>query len=379
MSSSLPLVDRALAVFVVSVAMMGISVLAVVLRSFVRLYLVRAFGWDDALMVLALALFVFLDICCMIGSKSGVGHRMAEFMSLGALDELKRSLLWWWLGQMLYIWSSAITKVSISMALLRLTVRRLHRIILWTVIALSIAIGLMFWFVLLLDCNPVSYFWLRVNPLISGKCMSTDVLLAIAYLYSSLTIFCDLTLGIMPALLVWNLQMNRKTKIALGSILSLGAVASVAVIIRLPFLHYYKDDDFLYSTYQIAIWSVIETGLGITAGSLVTLRPLFRWFLDGSPSYGRHRRSGKRSSRQYPLTSLSGDPSKKNSRDPSYWRPDLPDDASNVVVTTVSSPMVRSHLNDDHSSQEDLNLPEVSWPRYQVNIHKTFQMTDGPS
>jgi hypothetical protein len=56
MDSSLPLVDRALAIFVVSVVMMVISVVAVVLRSFVRLYLVRGFGWDDALMVLALVL-----------------------------------------------------------------------------------------------------------------------------------------------------------------------------------------------------------------------------------------------------------------------------------------------------------------------------------
>jgi hypothetical protein len=108
----------------------------------------------------------------------------------------------------------------------------------------------------------------------------------------------------------------------------------------------------------------METGLGITAGSLVTLRPLFRWFLDSSL-----RRSGKRS-RQYPLSSLAGDSSKKSSRDPSYWRPDLQD---KVVVTTISSPMARSH----HSSQEELNLPEDSWARYQVNIHKTFQLTTG--
>ncbi|GIJ98171.1 hypothetical protein Aspvir_000286 [Aspergillus viridinutans] len=379
MDSSLPLVDRALAIFVVSVVMMGISVVAVVLRSFVRLYLVRAFGWDDALMVLALTLFVIFGICCTIGSMSGVGHRMVEFRGPEALDELKKSLLWWWLGQMLYIWSSTVAKVSISMTLLRLAARRLHRIILWAVIALDVVIGLMFCLILLLDCNPVSYFWHRVDPRSSGTCVSGDVLLAIAYLYSLLTIFCDLTLGVMPALLVWSLQMNRKTKIALGGILGLGAVASVAVIIRFPFLHYYGDKDFLYSTYQIAIWSIMETGLGITAGSLATLRPLFRWFLDGNLS-GRHRRSAKRNDRQYPLSSLPDDPPKKDSRDPSYWRPDLPEEFSNVVVTTISSPMARSsHLNDDHSSQEELSLPEDSWDRYQVNIHKTFQLTTAPS
>jgi hypothetical protein len=163
---------------------------------------------------------------------------------------------------MLYIWASAVAKISIALALLRLTVKKAHRIILWVNIGVIIAIGLMFWFVLLLDCQPVSYFWNRVDPRYSGTCLSVDILLDIAYLYSGLTIICDLTLGILPVFLVWTLQMNRRTKIAVGGILSLGAMyvtvfpslwiirltstsASVAVIIRLPFLQYYADTDFL--------------------------------------------------------------------------------------------------------------------------------------
>lgn len=35
-------------------------------------------------------------------------------------------------------------------------------------------------------------------------------------------------------------------------------------------------DDFLYATVDIAIWSTVEQGLAITAGSLATLRPLFK-------------------------------------------------------------------------------------------------------
>lgn len=35
-------------------------------------------------------------------------------------------------------------------------------------------------------------------------------------------------------------------------------------------------DDFLWATVDIAIWSTVEQGLAITAGSLATLRPLFK-------------------------------------------------------------------------------------------------------
>ncbi|PYI10933.1 hypothetical protein BO78DRAFT_426025 [Aspergillus sclerotiicarbonarius CBS 121057] len=376
MGSSMPLEGHSLAIFVVSVVMMCVATIAVALRVFVRVYLVRAFGWDDGLMLVALALFIFLDVCCMIGSKNGIGHKNDDFTELMTYE---KALLWWWLGQMLYLWSSAVAKVSIALALLRLTVRRLHRIILWAVIGVVIAIGLMFWLVLLLDCRPISHFWLRVDPSNSGTCQPVRILLAIACLYSGITIFCDLTLGILPMFLIWRLQMNNRTKIALAGILSLGAVASVAVIIRLPFLHYYEDINFLYSTYQIAIWSIMETGLGITAGSLVTLRALFRWFLDGSNYYARHGRGGKPSGGPYPLSSLTGDASKKSSRDPSYWRPDLvPDKLNNLTVTTVSSPMARSPLSETNSSQEVLNPDEEAWHgQNHVSIHRTFQVSEG--
>lgn len=82
-----------------------------------------------------------------------------------------------------------------------------------------------FWLILLLDCKPISYFWTRVQVLTStGTCTSVEVLLVVAYIYSSLTIICDLSLGLLPIFLVWKLQMNRKTKIAVGGILSLGAM-----------------------------------------------------------------------------------------------------------------------------------------------------------
>jgi hypothetical protein len=38
----------------------------------------------------------------------------------------------------------------------------------------------------------------------------------------------------------------------------------------------FRNPDFLYSTVDIAVWTDIEQGLAITAGSLATLRPLYR-------------------------------------------------------------------------------------------------------
>lgn len=137
---------------------------------------------------------------------------------------------WWWLGQTSYVWTCAIAKISIAVALLRLTVARIHSAILWVVIGVTGIIGLIFWFMLTLQCTPVSFFWQRVrlelDPMsnVSGTCMNLDSIIAIAYVYSVVATCCDLTLGLLPVFLVWNLQMNTRTKAALAGILGMGCV-----------------------------------------------------------------------------------------------------------------------------------------------------------
>lgn len=122
---------------------------------------------------------------------------------------------------MSYVIVVVLAKVSIALALLRLTVAKIHSVILWVLVAFSIVIGLVFFFMLTLQCTPVSYFWERTG---TGNCIKTDYLIDIAYLYSVVATACDLTLGLLPILLVWNLQMTTKTKAALAGILSMGCV-----------------------------------------------------------------------------------------------------------------------------------------------------------
>jgi hypothetical protein len=53
---------------------------------------------------------------------------------------------------------------------------------------------------------------------------------------------------------------------------------STATLIRLPYtstLKPYKGD-FLYRTTDFAIWTTVEVGVGITAGCIATLKPLFK-------------------------------------------------------------------------------------------------------
>lgn len=54
MDSPMPLMGRSLAIFTVSMVMLIFSAIAVTMRIFVRVRIVKAFGWDDTFMICAL-------------------------------------------------------------------------------------------------------------------------------------------------------------------------------------------------------------------------------------------------------------------------------------------------------------------------------------
>ena len=112
-------------------------------------------------------------------------------------------------------------KLSIGLLLLRLTINKIHRWILYTVMALSVLTGVVFFFVTIFQCSPVSFFWNRLQP---GTCINVHILEGLTYLYSSINAINDFTFGLLPIALIYNLQMDRKTKLLLVPILSMGCM-----------------------------------------------------------------------------------------------------------------------------------------------------------
>ncbi len=112
-------------------------------------------------------------------------------------------------------------KISISLFLLRITILKLQRRIIYTVMCLSVLTGIVFFLVTLLQCKPISFFWNRNQP---GKCVNIYVIIGLTYFYSVINAICDFTFGLMPVWLVWGLNMRRSEKLALIPIMSMACV-----------------------------------------------------------------------------------------------------------------------------------------------------------
>ncbi|KAJ5183940.1 hypothetical protein N7492_001556 [Penicillium capsulatum] len=361
--------SRSQAILIVTAVFLAISGISVALRCFVRTHVVRAFGWDDTLMVLAMVFNLAFAICGIAGSKLGIGRKLVHFLVYP--DNFHKALLLWWLGQIFYVITCVIAKLSIIITLLRITVDRVHAWVLYAAMTLATTVGLIFLFFTIFQCHPVNYFWNKANPHTTGTCVNKGVLIGIAYLYSIGAAITDLTIGLLPVALIWNLRMNQRTKLAIVGILGIGCIASAAVIVRIPFVHHYQDREFLYNTYQISIWSNVEAGLGITAGCLTTLRPLIRFLRDGS-SVSRSRNPNAGS---FPLSSnvapgfhRSSRSKSKHERDDVHqlWTGSENDEYHGITTTIMGSQLPKP----TSSSEEDLNPSRQGW-----KIERTVQVS----
>ncbi|KAJ5689453.1 hypothetical protein N7462_003845 [Penicillium macrosclerotiorum] len=374
--------QRALAVQTVAAVFMPVACVAVILRCYVRGFLVKGFGWDDGAMVFAMLFYIMFSACMIGGTLYGTGRK---FINLTAHQRVT-AMEYWWLCEVAYCFASIGCKISICVFLMRITVKRSHIWTLYIVMILTVLAGLVFFFLMLLQCKPLSYFWWRTaeDPTIEGYCININIIIIMTYVYSVFAAACDFTVGILPIFLVRKLHMKREAKMAVIGILSMACIASSAVIIRFPFVSTFGDPDFLYATYQIAIWSNIEAGLGITAGSLATLRPLLRHWLgsrndsrypSGFPGESSAHRARRSNSRGMPLGSLEGSA-----------RGGLRPDKLAVMVTNIESQRDTENTwvgpSSPNSSEERLTVNQSSLPtpkKFEVGVHQTFEVTQAPA
>lgn len=114
-------------------------------------------------------------------------------------------------------------KASIAIMLLRLTVIRTHRIIIWTVLAITELYSGFFFFLFVFQCRPSSYFWTQYTGG-SGSCIDPVITVNAVYAYSALVCVGDWTYAVLPVFLIWKLQMNKRSKTVVALILAMGAM-----------------------------------------------------------------------------------------------------------------------------------------------------------
>lgn len=130
----------------------------------------------------------------------------------------------------------------------------------------------------MLQCTDIRILW---DPTVVSTCWSMKTLQSLSYTNLALNIVTDLLFAVViPTPMLWKLNVNLRTRISLIGVLGLGIFACAAAFVKLGYLASYgKLGDWLWDSRNITVWTAVELNVGIIAGSLPSLRPLFRRFL----------------------------------------------------------------------------------------------------
>ncbi|KAF4628501.1 hypothetical protein G7Y89_g9653 [Cudoniella acicularis] len=265
----------------VAILFLTLSWVFVSLRCYVRSVIMKSFGADDWLAAAALVLFSLYCTFVLLGVRYGTGQHLDNLPK----EDIPIAVKWWWCCELAYVSSTTVIKASIGIFLMRICVKRMQIIAIWVTMGVVILFSVFYFFLIVFQCRPSTYFWTQYKGA-SGSCVDPSVITSSTYAHSTISAVADWTLGILPIFLVWDLAMNPRTKVSVGLILGLGAIGSTATIVRIPYIKQLSQGDFLYSTTDVAIWSTVEPGIGITASAMATLRPLFRTFFARSKLFG---------------------------------------------------------------------------------------------
>jgi hypothetical protein len=187
-------------------------------------------------------------------------------------------------------------KISLGVLLLRFIMEKWQKKVVWITIVLSTIYSIGYFFVNLFQCGYFANIQEYLQKKQNSQCLGEPQILGMTYTFSAVNAVTDWVLTGIPFLVLRRTHMNSKQKATVGFILLLGATSSVASVVRFKFIPNITAPtlSFFRTAAELGQWSVVEPGLGILAGCLMTMRPLFKRFLETARSL-RNGSSAQRS------------------------------------------------------------------------------------
>ncbi|KAI1507882.1 hypothetical protein Ptr86124_013136 [Pyrenophora tritici-repentis] len=267
-----------------------IAVLTVILRCYARAVVIKSFGYNDWTMILASVMAIATLVCILLQVPLGLG----KYTSVIQMDPVKYQHLLKIRYAHQIICNAAVTIVKISVAffLLRFATVRAYRVFLYGLNVFLLAFMLActgtlvrpahFDFISnpIWACLPIEASWnfsLRPPPLGNGtaRCFSKRTFGDIALFNAMINCLTDFLLALLPVTLIWQLSVNLRTRISLIAILSLGIFVGAAGAFRATAFNTILKDPRRFVHDKWMMWNYVELTVGIIAGSLPALKPLF--------------------------------------------------------------------------------------------------------
>lgn len=260
----------------------------VALRVYVRVALVRAFGVDDGLAVVAVILALGSWICLFLQIPYGLG-RHAIVISIEHRTKLEQ--INFWKAVMSDGFALGVLRISVAISLLRLSRdTKWYRWSLYAVIVFVVLYTIQGVAWLFVYCDPYSGWWefQWMNPF-DPRCHDFKLFLSLTYWNIACNIFTDVMLGALPVPIVWQLQMKLRVRIYVIAVLNLGYFAVLMGILKAVFMLIGGGDPDQTFDLWVHFWQNLQLNIGIIAACASFLRPLVGRFLKINTISGDYR------------------------------------------------------------------------------------------
>lgn len=249
-------------------AMVVISMPFLALRLFCKGKSRSGFTLDDHFIAIAWICNAIYAAFITASVRYGLGRHVAEVSPSQFVTALKLLLV----GEEFATVSLSISKTSFALTLLRLTIVRWQKYLLWfIVVSVNLAFGTCA-FVIFFWCSPPSKSW---DSSIPGTCWNPRVQSSIAIFVGSYSAFADFLLAGIAWVMIWNLRINKKEKVGVAIAMSLGFLAGIGAAIKTSYiLDIAQWKDFSFSCFTFLIWTSAEAALTVVATSIPYLRHL---------------------------------------------------------------------------------------------------------
>lgn len=213
-----PVRDKTSSYITVSNVLGIISGLFVIQRFAFKLWAKQDFGLDDWF---ALATIISGAPSTIINTYGVGANGIGRDGWTLSFDQLYNFGMYFYIEEVLYFFQIAMVKLALLFFFLRIFPAPIVRRLLWTTVGFVILYGIVFVFIGIFTCSPISYFWTKWDREHTGKCLDINV---IAWSNAGIGIAIDCWMLAIPLWQLKGLNMHWKKKLSVAAMFMLGTL-----------------------------------------------------------------------------------------------------------------------------------------------------------
>ncbi|POS77342.1 CFEM domain-containing protein [Diaporthe helianthi] len=171
-----------------------------------------------------------------------------------------------------YFLDLAALKLSLLLFYLRMFTSTTMNRLLWATVVFDVIYGIVFALVALLQCRPISYFWLNWDREHQGTCINTN---AVGWANAGISIAMDFWMLALPLSQLKGLRLHWRKKIGVALMFFVGTFVTIVSILRLHALvDFANSDNPTFDNFDVMLWSTTEINVGLICACMPALRQI---------------------------------------------------------------------------------------------------------